>query len=581
MKYLFSSTKLLNHTQRQTRLKWLTSLFFVLLIVPICSVFYLGYTQYQNDVLNEYQQKTKRATENINKRIFKRIALANATPPSHFDYVHALYNPTTQQVSNILSPLSSVSSIERYSGHLGFFQLDKEGQFNSPLWPHPLPASDANQTKPLGPDEQKRLTIATRLYEITQQSPELSAQIKQQTPNEHIKFGVIDELDNYFILHRVVESMGQIKVQGYVIEREAYINNIILDALNTVALDQTMMLTLTSKHTKDYFLSEVNQQQGVNVSQLNEPMTLHNQVLINSESLNWPYKEYQIHYSTASLPISPTALFGATVMVILLLAICLACIGFYVIGVKQLKLAEQRLNFVSAVSHELKTPLTSIRMYAEMLKTGMVISTQHQADYYEFIFSESERLSRLIDNILQLTKLSQPAHNVNAQYINIGVLSDIVRSKTSSLLAENNFTLNINYDFDNAIHTPIFVDSDAFSQIIINITDNAIKFFDKDEINDMTRQKIDVCFSQSDDKNSIEIKIRDYGVGITAEQQNKIFDLFYRGGSELTRKTQGTGIGLALVSELVNAQQGKISVTRKSPGLEITMRFLAQKNHSV
>ena len=118
----------------------------------------------------------------------------------------------------------------------------------------------------------------------------------------------------------------------------------------------------------------------------------------------------------------------------------------------------------------------------------------------------------------------------------------------------------------------LLVDIDAFSQVVINITDNAIKFFDNESIQDKSRKKIDFIFKMDPKrKDQILIEIRDYGHGISVEQQSKIFELFYRGGSELTRSTQGTGIGLALVNELVLAQQGTIEVQRMTPGLAMKM----------
>jgi len=239
-----------------------------------------------------------------------------------------------------------------------------------------------------------------------------------------------------------------------------------------------------------------------------------------------------------------------------------------------LALAEQRLNFVSSVSHELKTPLTSIQMYSQMLKEGTVISETHQKKYFEFIYGESERLTRLINNILQLSTLSHQQQNVQPEYTQLTILQDIIRSKISSLIDKNNFQQNIIVEITNAEGLKVLVEQDAFAQVIINITDNAVKFFDQQKINDTSRQKIDFIFRQHPkNKHMMQMEIRDYGEGITQEQENKIFELFYRGGNELTRTTQGTGIGLALVNELVLAQQGEIKVERRTPGLAMLLSF--------
>lgn len=263
------------------------------------------------------------------------------------------------------------------------------------------------------------------------------------------------------------------------------------------------------------------------------------------------------------------------------IAVGLGCFGFYRLGVKQLKLAEQRLNFVSSVSHELKTPVTSIRMYSEMLSAGQVLSTEHQAEYFQFITSESERLTRLIDNILQLAKLNQPHQSVKPEYIALETIVDIVKSKVSSILVEHDFQINFQFDLDQSKSLSLYTDVDVLSQSVINIMDNAVKFFDKNKIQDPKRQVVDFVFSiDKRERNMIKMSIRDHGVGITAEQENKLFELFYRGGNELTRSTQGTGIGLALVKELVHAQEGKIEAQRMSPGLAINIYMKYKADNS-
>ena len=244
---------------------------------------------------------------------------------------------------------------------------------------------------------------------------------------------------------------------------------------------------------------------------------------------------------------------------------------------KQLALGEQRLNFVSSVSHELKTPLTSIQMYSQMLKEGTVISEDHRQKYFEFIYGESERLTRLINNILQLSALNHQQQNVKPIYTQLSALKDIICTKTNSLIHKHSFQQNILMKVTNIENIRVLVEEDAFSQVIINITDNAVKFFDHEMIKDPDRQKIDYIFSSHPKhEQMLQLEIRDYGTGITKEQESKIFELFYRGGNELTRTSQGTGIGLALVNELVLAQQGEIRVERRSPGLSMLLSFHAK-----
>jgi signal transduction histidine kinase len=216
-------------------------------------------------------------------------------------------------------------------------------------------------------------------------------------------------------------------------------------------------------------------------------------------------------------------------------------------------------------------------MYSEMLRDGSVPSEQFKRDYYDFIFNESERLTRLINNILQLSNLRNQPFSVTPSYIQVTELVDIIRSKVDSLIKDNGFLLNIDLNLHSLNKVSVLADTDAVSQIAINITDNAIKFSNKVDAEDNNRKVFDLIVRQNPaNQSEIQFEFRDYGEGVTEEQQAKIFDLFYRGGSELTRTTQGTGIGLALVKELMLAQQGKVDVIRKTPGLALLLTFKAK-----
>ncbi|MBQ4851789.1 cell wall metabolism sensor histidine kinase WalK [Pseudoalteromonas sp. MMG012] len=580
MKHLLSNTRLLSYPQRVGRLRYLTGLFLILLLAPISVVLYKGYHQFEKDLLTEYQSKTAKITSQLNLKLFKRVVFDNALNTRTFDYYQHIYNPDNKQVSRIRSPLSNPEYNARYVGLIGYFQLDKNGQFNSPVWP-----SIVNDPKGLkieehdGLESKKRKRLALKLYQVTSKSTELKALIKNNLSANNEKFLLLSDVPGYLVFYRIVLVNGVKKLQGYVIDVNAYLNNQIERILKTVQFKSTITVTVQPEQTssdKTYFIYDSKPHGQAVITQtklLHAPL---NQLTINSHELRWPFKSYQLTYSTAKLTLPPAAIYSLGLMTLLLCGIILGSFGFYRLGIKQFKLAEQRLNFVSSVSHELKTPLTSIRMYSEMLKSGMVPSEEYKSEYYEFIHSESERLSRLIDNILQLSKLNQPQHSVNAHYTKLSILTDIIQSKVSSLLLNSHFQLNISSDFEKPEDVLLLIDLDAFSQVVINITDNAVKFFDSDTIEDEQRKKVDFNFTanaKDKDKDYIVMEIRDYGNGISAEQESKIFELFYRGGSELTRSTQGTGIGLALVNELVLAQQGTIEVDRMSPGLSMKIRF--------
>lgn len=581
MKRLVTNKHLLNYQQRVNRLRCFTLIFFLFLFVPISVMSTLSFNQLKKDQLSQFQQQSEKVSASINKRFFKYRTLPNAIKPSEFNYAQHLYNPINEQLTQALSPLSNPEYYKRTDGLIGYFQIDQKGHFNSPVWPFVI---DSEQDKSAvnsstDPEFVTRRKLALKLHNIVFRSNEMQEFFTNTLDTKRMLFGMISDVPEFFIFYRVMTINDSPTLQGYVVNRTPYLKKIMTKVVNLAQFESPTNITLQlvePNNNQHYLFTRLSRdsESELQIIQPNQLKDLNNQLMVNSQKLQWPLSNYTLSYFTPALPLSSTAIYSISLMGILMTAIILGCYGFYRIGVQQLKLAEQRLNFISSVSHELKTPLTSIRMYSEMLKTGTVLSDKHQNEYYEFIHSESERLSRLIDNILQLTTLSQPEHNVNLQYTKLSILADIIRSKVSSLLDNNDFQLTISQPFDQPDQVTLLVDSDAFSQVIINITDNAIKFFDREKINDKHRQKIDFTFSVDPKKSGLlQLEIRDYGHGISAEQENKIFDLFYRGGSELTRTTQGTGIGLALVNELMSAQQGSIEVQRMSPGLAMKMSF--------
>ncbi len=393
-------------------------------------------------------------------------------------------------------------------------------------------------------------------------------------------FSLVFDIPDYLIFYRISSFAKQSRLQGYLVKRKPYLRQHLTETLEWITFDSPVLVKLEDVEYSgqtEFFLYENVPDSKAKVSQPLQLDSRYEQQAIYNTTMQWPYGGYTLSLTTSSLPMTPVMLYSSIFIMTLIAAILFACYGFYRLGIKQLALAEQRLNFVSSVSHELKTPLTSIQMYSQMLKEGTVISETHQQKYFEFIYGESERLTRLINNILQLSTLSHQQQKVQPEYTPLTVLMDIIRSKTSSIIKKNNFQQNIIMEVNNVEHVLVLVEQDAFAQVVINITDNAVKFFDQQQINDANRQKINFIFRQHPKHNDqIQLEIRDYGDGITLEQESKIFELFYRGGNELTRTTQGTEIGLTLVNELILAQQGEIKVERRELGLAMLLSFQAR-----
>lgn len=592
----FFNQPLLSYSHRLRMLRRLALGFTLILIVPLGLLLFLGYQQLEKDAIASYENESNALVIAANRKFYKRLTLSNNLPATAFDYYQTTYNPLNQHMERVVSPLSSLDIQQlgeaRYIGGLvGYFQFASDGRFNSPVYQLSWGRNDAGITEnTLDQSEHQstseltaRQKVAFNIYQILSQSKTISELLQQGLQQEDELFDIIFDIPEHYVFYRVISIGQQKRLQGYLVERKPYMQSAFLGMLERRRFDSPVLITLQDTRNSghvEHFLYENAPDGQANVS-LKARISDHwQQQTISSAQLATPFSGYQVTVSTSKIPMTKTMLYSGVFVLILIVIVLAACYGFYRLGVKQLALAEQRMNFVSAVSHELKTPLTAIRMYAEMLQQGTVISKQHQQDYFAFIFTESERLTRLINNILQLSNLSNQQQKVAAEYTKLALLQDLIRSKTSSLMEAQGFQQNIIVDLPNPENIGVWVEQDAFSQIVINITDNAIKFFDKNQIKDPSRQKVDFTFRlHPQNEQLLQLEIRDYGEGVNSGQEAKIFELFFRSGNELTRSTQGTGMGLALVHELVKAQQGTVHAIRKNPGLAIVISFKCKLDH--
>jgi signal transduction histidine kinase len=287
--------------------------------------------------------------------------------------------------------------------------------------------------------------------------------------------------------------------------------------------------------------------------------------LLYQSRLIAPFGDVELIYTLARLPVGAGGqiiIWSALVLAIVLIGGCLMLLR---LGQRQLALARQQQDFVSAVSHELKTPLTSIRMYGEMLREGWADEAKRKT-YYDFIFHEAERLTRLINNVLQLARMSRNEQVGNLASMTVGDALTELKPRLESQLEPSGFELVIDGEAEVGA-ARIEIDIDWFMQIFINLVDNAVKFSSSG-----AQKRVDVRYQQMQD-GKIQFSVRDYGPGIDPGQMKKIFKLFYRSENELTRETVGTGIGLALVQQLASAMRAEVDVVNCDPGAEFRIRF--------
>lgn len=215
---------------------------------------------------------------------------------------------------------------------------------------------------------------------------------------------------------------------------------------------------------------------------------------------------------------------------------------------KQLQLTKLKTDFVSNVSHELRTPLALIRMYAETLEMGRIPSDNKKNTYYKIIKQESERLTRLINNILNFSKIESGKKQYTFNKINLNETVNNVLEMYKFHLQNQGFKLNIHLD-ENVLE--INADEEALSEAFINLLDNAIKYSDN---------KKEITISTGNKNENIFLEVMDSGIGITKENQKYIFDEFYRVSTGSTFTKKGSGLGLSLVKHIVEAHNGDIKV---------------------
>lgn len=215
---------------------------------------------------------------------------------------------------------------------------------------------------------------------------------------------------------------------------------------------------------------------------------------------------------------------------------------------RELKLAQAKSEFVSNVSHELKTPLTMIRLFAEILSLGKVKTPEKAQEYYHIIENESRRLSQMIDNILDFSRMEAGRKNYQLVESDVGQLVEGVIKSYEYQMISSGFQLQVDIQHD---LPAIKIDSDAISQAVLNLLSNAVKYSDK-------IKKINVRVFQSGQ--NIGVEVSDCGIGIPRSEHRKIFEKFHRVSTGLVHNTKGSGLGLSLVKHIVEAHQGQILV---------------------
>jgi signal transduction histidine kinase len=248
-------------------------------------------------------------------------------------------------------------------------------------------------------------------------------------------------------------------------------------------------------------------------------------------------------------------------MLVLAVIVLIGLFAIYQSAKTIVDLSERRSQFVSSVTHELKTPLTNIRMYIEMLEQGIARDQEREQEYFHILDSEGARLSRLINNVLELSKLEKKQRPIDLQTGTFEDVTEAVKTVIQAKLRQEGFVLKIDLEEIR----PFRYDREVMIQVLINLIENSMKF-------GKTADQREITIGIHRDDSTVNIRVSDTGPGIPRHALKKVFNDFYRVDNSLTRTTRGTGIGLALVKKFVGLMGGTVTAENNAgPGCTITI----------
>ena len=272
-----------------------------------------------------------------------------------------------------------------------------------------------------------------------------------------------------------------------------------------------------------------------------------------------PFGFLRATLASDSIPAAP----GRSTLTLALAALAVVILGglvaIYHVSRRIVDFSERRARFVSSVTHELKTPLTNIRMYIEMLEQGMARDPEREQAYFRILHSESARLSRLIGNVLELSKLERRQRRPALADGTFDEVLDEVAALMAEPLRQEGFAL----ERENRLQRPFRYDREIMVQVLLNLIENSLKFGRASAV-----KRIAVRVSERGER--VRVEVADSGPGIPPGDLKKVFEDFYRAENAMTAAVGGTGIGLAMVRRFVQLLGGSVSAANNE-GLGCTI----------
>lgn len=574
---------------------------FFAIALPVAYLLVRSYLHLQTGVQYAYQEHAYLVLQMLNQQIHNDLSVEEERSYSDYRFIRTV--PVLGGEEITISPLAKMPVRSQYPGIIGYFQLFSDGSVQTPVLPDGLlediPMEDRPGREAVRKELKKilkKLNIQVNPVPEPQRAPDSTKSILDGIYAENLHFDSEERLKesrfeessqketfvfdvessrirrltevspsgtqsvmvvkiepfqavfdrDHLVFFRNVTRGSERFVQGFAVQLQEYLTAVVGRSKIFEPQEQETMLEFSSGN---HLLMALGFRQD------------HSTLIFNAP-LQYPLDGMNLSVYLSQIKISPGEIMILLFGILLFIILGGGLLSLYRLMRGQIDLAVKRQDFTSAVSHELKTPLTAIRMYAEMLQNSWVSSEEKRRKYYNLIASEAERLSRLIQNVLNISKLDKNQWNIQIKNENPKNVLDAFVSSYGKNIENNGFDLTVTCD---PCYQEIPMDRDAVMQVLVNLVDNSLKF-----AKNARYKMIELRLAVEDD---VYFAVRDYGPGIPPSEMNKVFEQFYRVENEMTRRTNGTGIGLSMVKKLCSLTNMKIEMENANPGLRTKIHF--------
>ena len=398
----------------------------------------------------------------------------------------------------------------------------------------------------------KRISRKMNLEEAVEAAPPVSGVDADETESFQVEVAPLQAVflnDAQIFIFRRIMINQQIYRQGFVLKVNAFLER----------LAQTYFRTQPMARFTGLRLSVVDQGREADAVEAG-PYSKNSDFILN-RGFPSPFSFLKATLTCSQIPRSAGRRTLSIMLIVLAVIVLIGLFAIYQSARAIEDLSQRRSQFVSSVTHELKTPLTNIRMYIEMLEQGIAKSPDREQEYFRILDSEGGRLSRLINNVLEMSKLERKQRDLNLQTGSLAEVVAEVETVMAEKLKQDGFSLIVQL----GDIPPFKYDREVMIQVLINLIENSMKFGKSASERDI---HIRTCLEDG----RVKIMVSDTGPGIPRQALKKIFNDFYRVENSLTRTTRGTGIGLALVKKFVQLMGGTVTAANnKGPGCTITI----------